>query len=1445
MSHTNRPEPRGIAGRPRRKVRLENLESLEGRQLLTPVVAVNAPVATFVPSATPTNANLGTVTIALTGSITASAAPLTSVAQLTSANSFGGDIVRIEAGPGGDFGKGVYAISRGAGENADPTSRDPTIAAPINRPGTIYRVDPATGRTSVFFDLNTVISQIQPGGNAGNGSSPGSGLVNNYDLAFDSEGVFDGKPSLFVSSLSQTDPNKNVIYRIGPDGSFMGIYIRFTAGASAQNFVRQPSAVLVPPVEQQNFLKGLFVGQGNGGSALNGTDQGGFQALFFDANVFQPGQDLSGATLPNGVSTTSLNFGPQVALTAANSSYGSPDYSVFTDFGTPGAGGVNASPGLSGVQGLQGELLIGTGATIGGVGGATIGGGGTIVTGFGGTGGAKPDLASAIITPFRRFQDAAFDQFGYFSYGEPTTTAATGTGAPIYQGSLFVSDLATGLAVTVTPIAPFAVAPINVPIQGPGGPISVELGPDGKTVVPVFTDSSTTGGNIGGRIVRIDPAGVVHLFADGFHTSGAQDANSFLQSSLSITFSADGTTLYAADDDGIWQFKTVTDVADATSGSLIGLNDLRTFGVPYDGQDSAVAVLDTGVDSFTPNFRGRVATGFNVLTNGAGNDDQAAANNGHGTLVAGVIAQFVPQATLNPVNVFTPNQVVPSIGGSTGGSIGGAGGSISANVTTPQNIYTGLNYISNNPFVADPIRPNTVDRVIATNLAFGTTTTYPTETGPFKSFPQVTIAFKNEFQKFRQLGIAPIAAAGQFGGVATGASTGGSVGGGTAGGGSIGDVNGISFPAVLNEVISVTGSYSYPYAGDAHTPPTDPGTGVVPRPPGPILLYGFPVTGTISAGTTAGNVTTSDLLVFKDKLLASSNRSLTTDYTAPEVDVPTWARLVSSVSLSGTTGGTVGGVGGNPLTGFNDFQEGGTSLSSAIVTGSYALLTSALDYWSVIQKNNGVTIDGYLNTPVGTHQLNFGKGGIEDLSAYANPDGINSILQWTSVPATDAPNTLDLVNPPNLFHSTSYRQFARIDIGNAIAAVEGSIALNYLFAHNSFDLIDANKNGLITAQELQNFVDNAANTGHAEEGAMARFLGGTGRIPTTGQQPTTAGETPDQPDALSRRFNFFDYAADGQLNGAVSIDQYRLLAKNLLPAPDAFTITNRAKSASSGFLISPTPDRNISDLQHTLGSFVLIPKNKVARFRNISPAKFGVGRGQLPALSTPTFTLFSDGLPHTVSKATARHLQQAATTPVRPVTPTPAPAPVASTTPKPATTPTSTKIASTAISPTTINPGSDTSANAYIAALGNLAQGTTAKQNPSTILSPPRQAGTPAAASASGVGTSVTSSSSSGTAATAPSTAASATSSTTTTTFSSANPSSTSGTPIVTTQVVAQTPAQAAQNSATVTSPSVTSRNGTHVAPPPHRAARVKTPKSNNAFNFWNPWESIKKIVKK
>jgi len=122
---------------------------------MAPVVATFPLQAVFTAAATPTNKNLGTVTVSenTTAAIDTESA-ITSVSELTPISSFGGDIVALAAGPGGIFGNGLYAISRGGGDN--------TTAGAVNHPGVIYRVDPATGKTSVFFDLNTVMSQIDP-----------------------------------------------------------------------------------------------------------------------------------------------------------------------------------------------------------------------------------------------------------------------------------------------------------------------------------------------------------------------------------------------------------------------------------------------------------------------------------------------------------------------------------------------------------------------------------------------------------------------------------------------------------------------------------------------------------------------------------------------------------------------------------------------------------------------------------------------------------------------------------------------------------------------------------------------------------------------------------------------------------------------------------------------------------------------------------------------------------------------------------------------------------------------------------------------------------------------------------------------------------------------------------------------------------------------------------
>src|SRR5262249_11863710 len=147
---------------------------------------------------------------------------------------------------------GVYAISRGAGGNPGA----------VNRPGVIYRVDPVTGKASVFFDLNTVISQLEPGGTAAASVGTSTRLVHWYDLAFDPWGHCAARPSMFVPMADRSDPNKNVVYQIGPDGSFLGAFVQFTDGLSSLKFNVNPTSILVPPPQQQAFLRGLFVGSG-------------------------------------------------------------------------------------------------------------------------------------------------------------------------------------------------------------------------------------------------------------------------------------------------------------------------------------------------------------------------------------------------------------------------------------------------------------------------------------------------------------------------------------------------------------------------------------------------------------------------------------------------------------------------------------------------------------------------------------------------------------------------------------------------------------------------------------------------------------------------------------------------------------------------------------------------------------------------------------------------------------------------------------------------------------------------------------------------------------------------------------------------------------------------------------------------------------------------------
>ena len=288
------------------------------------------------------------------------------------------------------------------------------------------------------------------------------------------------------------------------------------------------------------------------------------------------------------------------------------------------------------------------------------------------------------------------------------------------------------------------------------------------------------------------------------------------------------------------------------------------------------------------------------------------------------------------------------------------------------------------------------------------------------------------------------------------------------------------------------------------------------------------------------------------------------------------------------------------------------------------MVASALDYWTKLNKT-GVTSDAYLTQPVGVNTLNFGPHAFKDLSAYSNPDGINAILAWTSVPATERNDGLSSSTPPYLFGGVHYASYSGVNVANAIAAIEGEIALQYLIDHNILPIIDANKDGFITAQEVQDFVDNvSAKNGMPEAGAMARLLGGTARPP--GNSFTSTGEMPDLPDVLQRRFNFFDFAADGQLNGAISIAKLKMLAHTLLPTPDAFVVNDRQRASANGFLVEPTAIRNYTQLQHIQPTYQFVPKRALLKYRNISPARFKVNQlkpGDTIFTQSPVYALFS------------------------------------------------------------------------------------------------------------------------------------------------------------------------------------------------------------------------------
>ena len=84
-----------------------------------------------------------------------------------------------------------------------------------------------------------------------------------------------------------------------------------------------------------------------------------------------------------------------------------------------------------------------------------------------------------------------------------------------------------------------------------------------------------------------------------------------------------------------------------------------------------------------------------------------------------------------------------------------------------------------------------------------------------------------------------------------------------------------------------------------------------------------------------------------------------------------------------------------------------------------------------------------------------------------------------------------------LFGSVHYRVYSRINVANAIAAIEGDDRPAVPDRpQRPAQYIDANKDGLITAQEIQNFVDNVGDERHARGRRDGPAPGRTARPPT-------------------------------------------------------------------------------------------------------------------------------------------------------------------------------------------------------------------------------------------------------------------------------------------------------------------------------------------------------------
>ena len=403
--------------------------------------------------------------------------------------------------------------------------------------------------------------------------------------------------------------------------------------------------------------------------------------------------------------------------------------------------------------------------------------------------------------------------------------------------------------------------------------------------------------------------------------------------------------------------------------------------------------------------------------------------NGHGTLVAGVVAQFVPQATLVRQRLHAQPRR----------RRGHQRDAARSYIYNRHEVRS-----TQHPLPTTRSGPDKVDRDHRRDLRLRHDPDLRHGRHGLPVYPQLALDLKGQLTGSAHLGIAPFAAAGQFGSPNPVTAT-----------GTAGDINGMSLPAILNEAISVTGTYPFPYTTTAPTRPSATRTRASRRGPsarlsarhaqcraGSQLNFAGEPARLPGAGhgaePSAAPLVAGDLILFNDKVLVGANRNITTDFAAPAIDVPTFTPDLPGDNTDNH----------RPQTSSRDRH---VALDGHGHRRSYAVMVPRRSITGPpcqVDRLHGRR----LPDPAGRRD-----------HPELRPARLHRPRRPTTTPTASTRSssgppcrpptrtTPDSVPPAHSFSaSTDYRTTRRINVSNAIAAIEGTVALNYLFATTTF-----------------------------------------------------------------------------------------------------------------------------------------------------------------------------------------------------------------------------------------------------------------------------------------------------------------------------------------------------------------------------------------------------------